>query len=138
MPVPEGYFSVSHGNTTVNVPRRLFQGEKAVLNEQEAEKFYSVVRGRYPWITPGSYKALLDTARKEFLTIRDEETGGMSSCRMMADEGDLRGAIRLLRRHLDEDPEDADAWNELGHLLCRTGDTDGGYKAFNTARKLYR
>lgn len=124
MSAPEGYFSVSHGSTTLNVPRSIFQGENAVLNQAEADRFYGIVRRRYPWITPNSYKVLLDTARKEFLALRDEETGGISTSRIMAADGDLKGAIRHLRKHLEEDPEDADAWNELGQLLCRAGDAE--------------
>lgn len=123
MSAPEGYFTVIHGNTSINVPRRLFQGEKAVLNEAEAGRFYAIVRGRYPWISEASYENLLKTARKEYLALMDEETGGIMTSRLMADSGNIKGAIRNLETHLKDDPCDADAWMELGKLLCRAGDT---------------
>lgn len=110
----------------------------AVLNEREAEEFYGIVHRRYPWIGENSYKVLLETARKEFLAIRDDETGGISTSRIMAGSGNVSGAIAHLREHLDSDPGDADAWMELGQILCRSGDTEAGYRAINRARKLYR
>ena len=137
MSAPEGYFTVYHGSLCLNVPRRLFRGSGAVLDEAEADRFYELTRARYPWITRNSFDVMLKGARTEFLRLRDEETGGISTSRMMASDGDRKGAIEHLRKHLEEDPEDVDAWMELGKLLCAAGDTDAGYKAFNEARKHY-
>jgi len=137
MSAPEGYFTVYHGSLALNVPRRIFKGRNAEIDNDEAEKFLALVQARYPWITRNSFDVMLGKARQEFIRLRDEETGGISTSRMMASEGDKKGAIEHLRAHLEEDPEDADAWMELGKLLCDIGDADAGYKAFNEARKHY-
>ena len=137
MSAPEGYFTVYHGSLSVNVPRSLFKGTLAVVDGKEADSFYELVRSRYPWITRNSFDVMMEKARTEYLRIRDEETGGISTSRRLASEGDKKGAIAHLRQHLEEDPEDADAWMELGKLLCETGNTAEGYKAINEARKHY-
>ena len=137
MSAPEGYFTVYHGSLSLNVPRRIFKGRNAEIDKDEAERFLSLVQARYPWITRNSFDVMLKKAREEFIRLRDEETGGISTSRMLASEGDKKGAIEHLRAHLEEDPEDADAWMELGKLLCDIGDADAGYKAFNEARKHY-
>ena len=137
MSAPEGYFTVYHGSLSLNVPRRIFKGRNAEIDTDEAERFLSLVQARYPWITRNSFDVMLKKAREEFIRLRDEETGGISTSRMLASEGDKKGAIEHLRAHLEEDPEDADAWMELGKLLCDIGDADAGYKAFNEARKHY-
>ena len=137
MSAPEGYFTVYHGSLSLNVPRRIFKGRNAEIDKDEAERFLSLVQARYPWITRNSFDVMLKKAREEFIRLRDEETGGISTSRMLASKGDKKGAIEHLRAHLEEDPEDADAWMELGKLLCDIGDADAGYKAFNEARKHY-
>ena len=137
MSAPEGYFTVCHGSLSLNVPRRIFKGRNSEIDKDEAEKFLSLVQARYPWITRNSFDVMLKKAREEFIRLRDEETGGISTSRMLASKGDKKGAIEHLRAHLEEDPEDADAWMELGKLLCDIGDADAGYKAFNEARKHY-
>ena len=137
MSAPEGYFTVYHGSLSLNVPRRIFKGRNSEIDKDEAERFLSLVQARYPWITRNSFDVMLKKAREEFIRLRDEETGGISTSRMLASKGDKKGAIEHLRAHLEEDPEDADAWMELGKLLCDIGDADAGYKAFNEARKHY-
>ncbi len=137
MSAPEGYFTVVHGSLSVNVPRSIFKGAKAVMDQKEADSFFGLVSSRYPWITRNSFDVMMRKAREEFLRLRDEETGGIYTSRIMASEGDSKGAIARLRQHLEEDPEDADAWMELGKLLCAAGDSEAGYKAFNEARKHY-
>ena len=137
MSAPEGYFTVVHGSLSLNVPRNLFRGSSAALDEEHAESFYELTRARYPWISRNSFDVMLKKARSEFLKIRDEETGGIYTSRMMAAEGNGKGAIAHLRKHLEEDPEDADAWMELGKLLCASGQTEEGYRAINEARKHY-
>ena len=51
--------------------------------------------------------------------------------------GDIEGAIKHLRKFLDDDPDDADSWLALGNLLCKAGRTEEGYKAINKARSLF-
>jgi len=136
MSAPEGYFEVAHGNLVLNVPRRMFKGAGAVLDEEEAAKFYHIVHTRYPWVNENSYNVMLRKARKVFMDIRDEETGGIYTARRLADKGDYKGAVKHLKKHLEDDPEDADAWMELGRMLCNVGDMEEGYKAFNKAKSL--
>ena len=54
MSAPEGYIEVVHGKLTVNVPRKLFTGVDAVLDEKKAAEFGAMLKSRYPWLTDGS------------------------------------------------------------------------------------
>ena len=64
-------------------------------------------------------------------------SGGRNVSRRLEKKGDLEGAIRHLREHLEEDPEDPDAWYALGELLCKAGRTKEGYDAFAEGRKYF-
>ena len=134
---PDGYITVCHGSMTINVPRDCFSGEDAHLNKEKAESFGKMIRARYPWLTSGSLDVLFNNARKEMLCVLDEESGGRNVSRRLEKKGDLEGAIRHLREHLEEDPEDPDAWYALGELLCKAGRTKEGYDAFAEGRKYF-
>ena len=121
----------------MNVPKRIFKGTDAVIDEKELKKFRDLTMARCPWINANSFEVLMRKAREEYLKLKDEETGGISTSRKLASEGNLKGAAERLRAHLAEDPDDADAWLELGQILCQMGDTAEGYKAINEARKHY-
>lgn len=77
-------------------------------------------------------------AREVMKATLDEETGGMSTSAVLARKGDLEGAAAALKKHLEDDPEDADAWYRLGEILCRAGRTEEGYAAFREGRKHFR
>ena len=46
MSAPEGYIEVTHGKLTVNVPRKLFSGVDATLDEAQAEEFGRMLKSR--------------------------------------------------------------------------------------------
>ncbi|HEY0385732.1 MAG TPA: TonB family protein [Pyrinomonadaceae bacterium] len=52
------------------------------------------------------------------------------------EQGDIKGALSLLRAAVKEHKEDANAWYFLGLALNRDGDAKGARKAFETAVKL--
>ena len=137
MSAPEGYIEVVHGKLTVNVPRNIFKGVEAELDPQKSKDFGKLLQSRYPWLTEGSLEVLFRNARFEMLRVLDRETGGRNESKRLEDQGDLEGAIRHLRQHLEEDPEDADGWYALGNLLCKAGRTEEGYQAFNRGRSLF-
>lgn len=137
MSAPEGYFQVIHGKLTVNVPRNIFTGTDCIPDGEKSERFGKTLRTRYPWLTPGSVEVLLRSARTELLRIKDEETGGRNESTNLANKGNIEGAIRHLKAHLETDPEDADSWYALGTLLCKAGRTGEGYEAFNRGRKNF-
>jgi len=134
---PEGYIEVTHGKLTVNVPRKLFSGADATLDETKAAEFGRMLKSRYPWLTDGSLEVLFRNARFEMLRVLDYETGGRNESKRLEEQGDIEGAIKHLKKHLEEDPEDADSWYALGNLLCKAGRTDEGYQAFNKGRSLF-
>ena len=49
---------------------------------------------------------------------------------------DTDKAIAAYREAVDLDPENADGWNHLGHLLRRTGDLDGAEHAYGQVLSL--
>ncbi|MCQ2069596.1 MAG: tetratricopeptide repeat protein [archaeon] len=136
MSAPENYLSVEHGNMVINVPRNVFKGADGTIDREKADGFTKLIRARYPWLSKGSVDVLLRNARKEYLKVLDEETGGRSESGRLEKEGDVEGAIRHLRKHLEEDPEDAETWYALGRLLCANGRAEEGYRAFNMGRSL--
>lgn len=105
---------------------------------EERDRFRELTRSRYPWINDRSFEVMMENARKEFLRLRDEESGGLSAVKRLEEDGDYRGAEKRLRSLLDEDPENPDLWTELGKVLCELGRKEEGYQAFNEARKYYR
>ncbi|MCQ2078973.1 MAG: tetratricopeptide repeat protein [archaeon] len=137
MSAPEGYIQVAHGRMTVNIPRSLFKGAEAELDAKKAEEYGELLLSRYPWLKPGSLEVIYKNARREMLRVLDEETGGRNESIRMENKGDLEGAIRHLRKKLEEDPEDSDTWMALGNLLCKAGRAKEGYEAINRARSLY-
>lgn len=137
MSAPDGYITVAHGSMTINVPRDCFSGADARLNREKADAFGKLIRERYPWLTAGSLEVLFNNARREMLRVLDEESGGRNDSRRLEKKGDLEGAIRHLQEHLEEDPEDPDAWYALGELLCKVGRTKEGYSAFAEGRKYF-
>lgn len=138
MSAPEGYFSVYHGKLTLNIPKRVFRGSRAEVVPEERDRFRELTRSRYPWINDRSFEVMMENARKEFLRLRDEESGGLSAVKRLEEDGDYKGAEKRLRSLLDEDPENPDLWTELGKVLCELGRKEEGYQAFNEARKYYR
>lgn len=135
--VQAGHICVVHGNTTVDVPRKLFKGQNCTLDEEAAKPFREMIRSRYPWLSENSVDVLLRKARMEMMRVRDEESKGKEYSRVLASQGKLDDAIKHMQIHLEMDPDDADSWYELGKLLCSAGRTEEGYKAFNRGRKHF-
>lgn len=49
---------------------------------------------------------------------------------------DTQKSLKAYRRATQLDPENADGWNQLGHLLKRIGDLDEAIKAYQTVLRL--
>ncbi len=138
MSMPQAnHITVVHGSMTVDVPRSIFRGPECEIDPERAEPFRRMIRDRYPWMTEGSVDVLMNKARKEMVRIRDEETNGRSHSTNLAARGDLEGAIRHMRLHLESDPDDADSWYKLGELLCKAGRAEEGYRAFSEGRRRF-
>ena len=128
---------MAHGSLTVNVPRSLFRGNECAYDPAKQAEFGRMLRSRYPWLTEGSLEVFYRTAQREMLAVKDEETCGRNGSILLESSGDIEGAIKHLRKFLDDDPDDADSWLALGNLLCKAGRTEEGYKAINRAHSLF-
>lgn len=135
--MPAGHIRVIHGKLTVNVPRNLFKGNDAEIDQSKAKPFREMLKGRYPWLTDNSLDVFMEKARKEMVAVMDEETNGRSVSKSLESRGKIDDAIKHLQRHLEKDPNDADSWYALGELLCKAGRTEEGYKAFSRGRDLF-
>lgn len=135
--IPAGHFSVVHGKLTVNVPRSIFTGNGATVDNEKAALFRDMLKHRYPWLTDNSLDVLMENARKTIASVLDEETHGRSFSKELESQGKTEEAIRHLKKHLERDPEEADTWYALGELLCRAGRAEEGYKAFARGRELF-
>ena len=127
---------IAHGRTTVSVPRRLFTGDDAVLDEKAAADFVDLMTCRYPWLTGGSMEVVLNKARTEVLRQLDESTHGQAHARVLEAKGDLAGAIRHMKRWAEKEPGCPDVWYCLGRLYSAAGDKDACFKAMNRGRSL--
>ena len=128
---------MTHGKLIVNVPRNIFRGNGATIDEEKAAPFRDMLKQRYPWLTDNSLDVLMENARKIVIQTLDEETNGRSMSKELESQGRTEEAIRHLKKHLESGPEDADTWYALGELLCRSGKTEEGYKAFARGRELF-
>lgn len=136
MNAPPNHISVVHGSLNIFVPRDIFKGPKAEIDEKKASEFRDMIAKRYPWMTPNSLDVLMRHARQEMLRVMDEETGGRSTSRNMVSDGNTEMAIKHLEARLKEDPNNADSWYALGELLCKSGRVEEGYRAINKGRSL--
>ena len=136
MTVPVDCIEVVHGKMTLAVPKDIFRGNDAVIDEEKAKQFSERTKTRYPWITDNAMEVILRNARKEMLRLIDERTGGRSTSKRLESQGKTEQAIKHLEQHLKEHPDDADSWYALGELLCKAGRAEEGYRAFNKGRSL--
>ena len=136
MTVPQDCIEVVHGKMTLAVPRDIFSGRDAVIDQEKARSFAEKTKKRYPWVTDNAMEVIMRNARKEMLRLNDERTGGRSTSKRLESEGKTEMAILHLRKHLEEHPDDADSWYALGELLCKTGKVEEGHRAINKGRSL--
>lgn len=137
MTVPDDCLEIPHGKMILAVPKNIFSGRDADIDEEKAKQFSEKTKRRYPWITDNAMEVILGNARKEMLRITDERTGGRSTSRKLESEGKTEMAIMHLKKHLEEHPDDADSWYALGELLCKSGKMEEGYRAINRGRSLF-
>ena len=128
---------MTHGKLTLNIPRNIFKGDDANIDNEKAAPFREMLKQRYPWLSDNSLDVLMEKARRTMIEIRNEETNGLSICRELESEGRQEEAIKHLRERLEMNPHDPDTWYALGELLCKTGRTEEGYKAFARGRELF-
>lgn len=128
---------MTHGKLTVSVPKDMFKGNNAEIDLSKALPFRDMLKCRYPWLTDNSLDVLMEKARKDMISIRDQETHGRSMSKVLESQGKIDKAIEHLKKHIEIEPNDADSWYALGELLCKAGRTEEGYKAFSRGRDLF-
>lgn len=136
MSCPSDCIEVVHGSMTVCVPKKIFRGPEAQIDEGYANEFRGHIRTRYSWLSDNAVDVILRNGRKEMLRRIDEESNGRIPIKQMASKGKNDEAITRLKRHLEDDPNDADSWYMLGELLCKCGKVEEGYRALNKGRSL--
>jgi tetratricopeptide (TPR) repeat protein len=136
MSSPQNTIQVAHGKLVVNVPRDIFVGSDAVIDEKKANEFRSILSSRYPWLKETSLDVLMRHAREQMLTTIDDETGGREVSRKLDERGETGAAIAHLRAYLEKNPQDGRSWYALGELLCKAGHTDEGFKAISRGSSL--
>ena len=127
---------MTHGKLTVNVPLDIFIGEDARYKEPDASNFYRMIGERYPWLSDNSMVLLKENARRDLLTMMDEETCGRSGAKALDASGRTVDAIAHIKRFLERNPNEYASWYLLGDLLCKMGDAKGGYEAYSRGRDL--
>ena len=130
------YILVDHGKLTLKVPRNMFKGPNADVDEERYQEFKRITQRRYPWIRDTGMEVILRNSRKEMLRILDQESGGKNTVKKFASQGKNELAIAHLKEYLEEHPDDADSWYALGELLCKAGKVEEGHRAINKGRSL--
>ncbi len=128
------YIEVNHGKLRVSVPRSMFRKDGSV-DPVEERSFRELMASRYPWLNERSLDVLMAAAVKEYASTVAYERRGAPIAREIA-VTDPGKAISYLKRHLEHEPQDAEAWYALGEVLCRTGRTEDGYQALKRGREL--
>lgn len=136
MSIPADHILVVHGKLSVNVPRKLFKGDDAMPDEQKVAEFRKMLSERYPWLSENALDIFMKNAREKMLNIMDEETCGRNTARKLIAKDDMEGAVKHLRRWLNDHPENGDSWYLLGEVLCKIGRTEEGYAAIARGRSL--
>lgn len=136
-PLAQGHIRVDHGKLSVQVPRNIFRGPEAIIDEAEWNKFRNTLKSRYPWLTENALEIIKNSSRKEILRVLWNEKKGAKAGRELLLRGYLERSIEHLQTHLKEHPDDGDAWYALGESLCKAGRNDEGYRAFKKGRDLF-
>jgi len=132
------HITIYHGSLSVDVPRSIFKGNDCHVDMEAVEPFRKIIVSRYPWISDGAFQVILNKAQKEMMRVRDEETNGRAYSKTLANKGKVDDAIAHLRLRLELNPDDAKSWYELGELLFKKGDTNGGFDAFRKGDKALK
>lgn len=129
-----GYIEVQHGKLRVSVPRGVFRDDGGT-DPLEERNFRDLMRSRYPWLTERSLDVLMSAAVEEFSRVQDHERRGAPRGRELMST-DPEKAVSYLRRHLESEEDDAEAWYVLGEALCKAGRAQEGYQALARGRSL--
>jgi len=132
-----GYIRVEHGKLSIQVPRTIFCGPEAVIDEAEWIKFRNTLRSRYPWLTENACEVIKNNSRKEIVRVLWNEKKGAKAGRELLQRGHLERSIEHLQSYLKEHPNDNDAWYALGEAFCKAGRNEEGYRAFKKGRDLF-
>ena len=132
------YILVDHGKMTLRVPRNIFKGPNAEVDEERYQEFKTLTQRRYPWLKDTAMEVILRNSRREMLRVLDEESGGKNTVEKYASQGKNELAIAHLEDYLEEHPDDADSWYALGELYFKTGRMDEGFKAMNKGKSLIK
>ena len=135
---PPGYILVHHGKLSIHVPRSLFHGPDAEIVPESVLLYREKLQSRYPWLSQNALDVIIENSRKEMRRVIWEEKKGSVAGRELASRGLLQDSISHLRHHLEQHPDDVDAWYALGEVLCKAGRQEEGYEAFRLGRALFR
>lgn len=130
------FIEVSHGHLKVNVPLTAYEGTTYHVKPEEAEKLKKMLASRYPWLSPNALKVFIEEAEQTMHDRIQSQLGYMEKARHAMQSGNYTRAKRMAERHIEEVPDDADAWYVLGESLCKLGETDEGFAAITKARNL--
>jgi len=132
------HITVVHGSMCLDVPRSIYKGSDCSIDMEAAEPFKRIVMSRYPWISDNAFQVILNKGQKEMMRVRDEETNGREYSKVLVKKGKADDAIAHLKLRLELNPDDMKSWYELGELLFKKGDVDGGFEAFRRGDALLK
>ena len=69
----DDYILVDHGKMTLKVPRNIFKGPNAEVDEEKYQEFKILTQRRYPWLKDTAMEVILRNSRREMLRVLDEE-----------------------------------------------------------------
>ena len=132
-----GHIDVQHGKLHLKVPRAVFIGPEAVIDDGQWDIFRVKLQSRYPWVTENALEIILNNSRKEMLRVLWDEKKGAKAGRELLARGYAERSIDHLQSYLNDHPDDSDAWYALGESFCKVGRNEEGYAAFRKGRELF-
>ena len=128
------FIQVRHGRMLISVPRSMFRAGTSHLRAGEAERFKSLLAARYPWLTQAAIEVVIEEAQETMESLLDLERGPVERARALHAQGRRAEALTMLEGHIQEHPQDPDAWYLKGEILFKMGRRSEGFAAFARAR----
>ncbi len=130
------FIKMYHGNLEIMVPRKIFKNGTSEFNDEEMEKFLSIIKSRYPWL---SVYALDEIKKGAVEAMKDHIERSKTTPQRARDymsSGKNQEALRILEEYLVDNEDDADAWYVTAEVLFKLKRQEEGFKAMNYAKSL--
>ncbi|WP_172618659.1 tetratricopeptide repeat protein [Candidatus Methanomassiliicoccus intestinalis] len=130
------FIKMYHGNLEIMVPRKIFKNGTSEFNDEEMEKFLSIIKSRYPWLSVYALDEIKKGAVEAMKDHIERSKTTPQRARDYMNSGKNQEALRILEEYLVDNEDDADAWYVTAEVLFKLKRQEEGFKAMNYAKSL--